>query len=109
MNVLRGFLILGWLLLAAVTARAVAMHGLEGGNVFFSDFAHGWRAQFYTDFLLHVVPIAAWVYWREASKLTGALCVLGTLSGGLFTLLYVLVATYRADGDARRLMLGCHA
>lgn len=109
MILLRGYLALGWLLLMAVTAWAVSSLGLDGGKVFFHDFAHAWRAQFYTDFLLHVFPITAWVVWREPSRAVGLLCGIGTLFGGVFTLLYLLVATYRAGGDARRLLLGRHA
>jgi hypothetical protein len=109
MNLLRGYLLVAWLLLAALTVHAVQTLGLDAANVFFSDFAHAWRAQFYTDFLLHVAPIAAWIFWREPSRAVGALCALGALSGGMFTLLYVLVATFRADGDPRRLLLGRHS
>ncbi|MFA5939479.1 MAG: hypothetical protein WC809_09020 [Sinimarinibacterium sp.] len=109
MTLLRGYLIVGWVLLIGITGWAVATLGLDGANVFLSDYAHAWRAQFYTDFLLHVAPITAWVYWRESSKLTGLLCALGTLMGGVFTLVYLLVATYRAGGVPRRLLLGHHA
>ena len=108
MTLLRAYLILGWLLLAGITYWAISSLGLDGGKVFFDDFAHAWRAQFYTDFLLHVFPVAIWVYWREQSKLVGLLCALGTLMGALFTLIYLLVATYRAGGDPRKLMLGRH-
>ncbi len=108
MNLLRGYLVAAWLLLAAVTVYAVRTLGLDGGNVFFSDFAHPWRAQFYTDFLMHIVPIAVWIFWRESSRAVGVLCAIGALSGGLFTLLYLLVATFRAGGDPRRLVLGRH-
>ncbi|PPE74406.1 hypothetical protein C3942_06470 [Solimonas fluminis] len=109
MILLRGYLLLGWLLLAGITAWAVSSLGLDGGKVFFDDFAHAWRASFYTDFLLHVVPVTAWVIWREPSRPVGLLCGAGTLLGGLFTLLYLLAATYRAGGDPRKLMLGRHA
>jgi len=109
MILLRGYLLLGWLLLIAITVWAVSSLGLEGGKVFFSDYAHGWRAQFYTDFLLHVFPITAWVIWREPSRVVGLLCGIGTLFGGVFTLLYLLVATYRAKGDVKRLLLGSQA
>jgi peptidoglycan biosynthesis protein MviN/MurJ (putative lipid II flippase) len=109
MGLLRGYLILAWLLLGGITAWAVTTLGFDAGKVFFSDFAHAWRAQTNTDFLLHVVPIAAWVYWRERSKAVGLLCALGTSMGGVFTLLYLLVATYRAEGDVQRLLLGHHA
>ena len=109
MNALRGYLIIGWCFLTGITIWAVATLGLGGINVFFSDLSHAWRAQFYTDFLLHVVPITIWVYWRESSRLAGVLCALGTLMGGLFTILYLLVATFRSGGDVRRLLLGRHA
>jgi peptidoglycan biosynthesis protein MviN/MurJ (putative lipid II flippase) len=108
MNLFRGFLILAWLLLMAVTFHAINTLGLEGGKVFFDDFAQAWRAQFYTDFLLHVLPITAWVFWREPSKIAGLLCAVGTTFGGVFTLLYLLIATFREQGDIRRVLLGRH-
>lgn len=109
MNALRVYLLVGWCFLTGITMWAVGTLGLEGSAVFFSDLSHAWRAQFYSDFLLHVVPITIWVYWRETSRLSGVLCALGTLMGGVFTLLYMLVATFRSGGDARRLLLGRHA
>jgi hypothetical protein len=108
MGLLRGYLVVAWVLLAAITAHAVMTLGAAGGNVFFTDFSQPWRAQFYTDFTLHVLPIAAWMIWREQSKVVGILCAVGAAAGGLFTLLYLLVATYRARGDVRALLLGRH-
>jgi hypothetical protein len=105
---LRGYLIVAWLALVAVTAHAVMVLGVEGGNVFLTDFAQPWRAQFNTDFMLHVLPVAAWILWREPSKPVGLLCAIGTMAGGLFTLLYLLVASFRAQGDVRQLLLGKH-
>jgi hypothetical protein len=109
MTLLRAYLILGWLLLAGITAWALTTVGPDGGKVFFTDFTDPWRASFNTDFLLHVIPFTAWVIWREPSKAVGLLCGIGTLFGGMFTLIYLLVATYQAGGDARKLMLGKHA
>jgi hypothetical protein len=108
MNLLRGYLIVAWLLLAAVSAHAITSMGLDGGVVFFTDFSHPWRAQFYTDFMLHLMPIAAWILWREPSRTAGLLCAAGAFMGGMFTLPYLLVATLRAKGNIRRLMLGKH-
>lgn len=108
MKLLQGYLVIAWVLLAILTGLAIADSGLEGGRVFLTDFASPWRAQFNTDFTLYALPIAAWVLWREQSKLVGLLCALGTLAGGVFTLLYVLVATFRSRGDVRRLLLGHH-
>ena len=108
MRVLQVYLILAWILLAIVTGYAIADSGLQGGNVFLTDFEHPWRAQFNTDFCLYAVLFGAWVLWREPSKLVGLACALGSLAGGLFALLYVAVASFRAQGDIRRLLLGAH-
>lgn len=109
MNLVRLFLVAAWLLLAVITWRAIALLGSDGSYILFSDFAHPWRAQYYTDFILHVLLVSGWVFWREPSKAVGAACALACISGGaLITFLYVLIATFRAGGDARKLLLGKH-
>lgn len=109
MNIMRLLLIVAWAALAFITWRAIDLLGAEGSNIFVSDFAQPWRAQFYTDFAIHVTLVAAWIIWREPSKIIGILCALGCFVGGaLVTLLYVLIATYRAGGDSRKLLLGKH-
>jgi hypothetical protein len=109
MRLLQVYLVTAWLLLVGVTAHAVMSLGLDGGNIFLTDFAQPWRAQFNTDFTLHVLPIAAWIIWREPSKIVGLLCAVGAIAGGVFTLPYLLIATIRARGDLRRLLLGKHS
>ena len=109
MQGLRGFLIAIWVVLLAVSWRAVAELGLAGGDVFLSDFSHPWRAQFNTDLLLHLLLIAVWVVWREPSKLVGAACAVLCAFGGIFTFAYLFVAILRSGGDARVLLLGRHA
>lgn len=108
MNLLKGYLTLAWLLLTAVTVYAVVVLGLEAGMVFISDFGHPWRAQFNTDFLLHVILVAAWIVWREPSRTVGILCAIGAFFGGVFSLLYLLAALIRAEGDIPRMLLGKH-
>jgi hypothetical protein len=105
---LRGFLIIAWLLPTILAVNAVTSLGFDGGKVFFDDFEQPWRAQFNTEFFLHVLPITAWVFWRESSKITGLLCAVGTMFGGIFTLPYLLIATFREQGDIRRVLLGRH-
>ena len=109
MQGLRLFVLAIWLVLLAVTWRAAAELGLGGGNVFFSDFSHPWRAQFNTDLSLHLLLFAVWVFWREHSKLLGLVCAVLCALGGIFTFLYLVVASYRSRGDARVLLLGAHA
>jgi hypothetical protein len=109
MQGLRLFVLAIWLVLLAATWRAAAELGLGGGNVFFSDFSHPWRAQFNTDLSLHLLLFAVWVFWREHSKLLGLVCAVLCALGGIFTFLYLVVAAYRSRGDARVLLLGAHA
>lgn len=109
MRGLRLFVLALWIAIVAVTWRAAAELGLGGGNVFFADFAHPWRAQFDADLSLHLLVVAVWVFWRERSKLVGVACAALCALGGLFTFLYLLVAVARARGDARALLLGAHA
>jgi hypothetical protein len=109
MKALQGYFVVAWIVLAYVSTHAIASQGLDGGNVFITDFAHPWRAQFNTDFTLWAVPTAVWVFWRHASWLLGLLCAVATLAlGGMFLMPYLLVASIRAHGDARRLLLGAH-
>ena len=110
MKTLRIVLILAWLALLAITVHAITALGSDAARVIVSDFSHAWRAQYYSDFIIHVLLLAGWVWWRENSRLIGCLCALGCVAGGaLFTLVYLFAATFRADGDARRLLLGRHA
>jgi hypothetical protein len=98
-----------WLLLTGLTVHAVQSLGSAGGMVFFSDFSHPWRAQFNTDFSIHLLLFIIWVVWRESSKAVGIACGVLCLLGGLTTPVYLLVAIYRANGDPKQLLLGVHA
>jgi len=105
----RIFVIAIWVLLLAVSWRAVAQLGLAGGDVFVADFSHPWRAQFSTDLLLHLLLFAVWVVWREPSKLVGIPCAVLCAFGGVFTFAYLFASILRSGGDARVLLLGRHA
>ena len=109
MNALKALLLVLWILLTGMTIYAVQVLGTNRGLVFISDFSHPWRAQFNTDFSMHLLLFILWVVWREKSKAVGLVAGLLCLMGGLFTLLYLLVAAYRAKGDPKKLLLGVHA
>lgn len=109
MKALQILLAMFWIGITAITFRAVHELGSEGGMVFVSDFLHPWRAQFNTDFSMHVVLFSLWVFWREKSKAVGLTCALLSLGGGIFTFFYLLVAVSRAKGNAKSLLLGVHA
>ncbi len=109
MKALQLLLAIFWIAMLGITFYAVHALGSEAGMVFVSDFLHPWRAQFNTDFSLHIVLFAIWVFWREKSRTTGSICALLCLMGGLFTFLYLLMAVQRAKGNVKNLMLGTHA
>jgi len=110
-SILRVFLGLSWLLIMGVSIYAAMELGFNWPEIYFGDLVgNAWRSQFNTDFLIHLLLLCAWIYWREESKLKGAL--LGFLSifmGGMVGFAYLLHATYKANGDARAFMLGYHA
>lgn len=105
------FLGLAWVVLMLITVEALVELGpMDAVRTFVGDYAHPWRAQFYTDFSLHLVLTAAWVLYRARTAARGAafaFLVLGL--GALFTIPYVLAAAVGAKGDARALLLGRHA
>ena len=109
MRSLKILLILFWIVLSGMTIYAVQTLGSEGGMVFLTDYTHPWRAQFNTDFLLHIALFCIWVFYREESKIVGLFTALLSLMGGLFTFLYLAFAIHRSNGDPRKFMLGVHA
>ncbi len=109
MTFLKVLLCLLLLTLLALTAHAVVAQGLSGGNIFFTDFTHPWRAQFNADLSIHLLLFACWVAWREHTPAIGLICALACALGGLFTLPYLLVAALRARGNATALLMGRHA
>ena len=108
---LRLFLVLGWIGIALVTAHAMAATGVSGLiETVLGDLRHPWRLQLYLDFELHLLLFAGWLAWRERPLALGLACAAATLVlGALFTLPYLLFATVRAEGSARRLLLGARA
>ncbi|MDP8993790.1 MAG: hypothetical protein M3N07_02225 [Pseudomonadota bacterium] len=111
MTVPRILLVAGWAGIVAITVWAMASLGLAAGvSTFVGDFAHPWRAQFYADLELQLLVFAGWVLWRERSPARGLAFAAATmLLGALFTLAYLLAASFSARGDARALLLGARA
>jgi len=109
MKAFKFLLVILWILIAAITARAFYELGSDGGMVFVTDFSHAWRAQFNTDFSIHLLLFAIWVFWREKSKAAGLISALLCMLGGVFTLLYLLAAIYRAQGNVKAVLLGTHS
>jgi hypothetical protein len=100
-------IIAAWVFVAYLTANAIAHTGLAGMQIFTADLGEPWRFQFDIDFACHMLLIWAWFWFREPSRLVSLLCMIAAFAfGSLFTLLYVLAATFTAKGDVRVLLLG---
>ena len=104
-------LIAAWLVLMVVSVNAVSALGLAaGGSTFLDDFAHPWRAQYNTDFGIHLLLVAAWMVYRTRPLALGLLSGLGAIMlGGAFTFAYLAVVSLRAKGDMRKVLLGARA
>ena len=108
MTSLRVSLVVFTIIIFAVTFAAAAASGSNWPAVFLGDlFALNWRSQFNADLVIHLALIGVWVAWRDGfgikGMIYGAFCV---ICGGMFTFPYLLLASYRANGDPRRMILG---
>lgn len=110
MTLFRILLALSWVLIMASTIYAVNQAGFNWPKVYIGDlFGHPWRSQFNTDFLIHLFLLCSWIYWREESKLKGAVYgFLSIIMGGMFGFAYLLHATYKSKGDVSAILLGSH-
>ena len=99
-----------WLVLLWVTIQAVRKLGFDkAGDFFIGDMSHPWRAQFNTDFSFFLLLVAAWMFWSSKNHALGVVfALLSIVGGGLFTLPYLLIATFRTDGNMRAVLLGRH-
>ncbi|MEM1404418.1 MAG: hypothetical protein AAGG55_13865 [Pseudomonadota bacterium] len=111
MNALRIFLIVAAIAIYAVTAIAVAGHGLNWPAVAIGDLMAGnWRSQFDVDFILYLLIVACWICWREGGGARGlSLGVISIVMGGMFAFPYLLLAITRSAGDPLNVLMGVHA
>ncbi len=108
MTLLRMLLVLAWIVIMASSIYAASQLGFNWPKIYFGDIVgNPWRSQFNTDFLIHLFLLCGWIYWREESKVKGAVYgFLSIIMGGMFGFAYLLHATYAAKGDMRALLLG---
>ena len=90
------------------TAVVIANHGLNLLPVFFGDMAAlAWPGQFNLDFMCMLGLSGLWVAWRHRFSGAGiALGVLAFFGGALFLSVYLLVESFRAQGNVAALLLG---
>lgn len=90
------------------TAVTVTNHGINLFPAFIGDLVKmGWPGQFNLDFAFMLLLGATWIAWRHGFTPAGlalGLCV--TTLGTLFLSAYLLVASIRAKGDVRMMLIG---
>ncbi|WDQ15043.1 hypothetical protein [Rhodopirellula sp. P2] len=111
MNSLRAFLFVSTVLIYVMTVLASLSQGINWPAVALDDLmAFNWRSQFDTDFLVYLLLGATWISWREGFTAKGhVFAFLSVFLGGMFSFPYLLFATYQANGEAKRFLLGIHA
>lgn len=90
------------------TIPVVANHGLGLLQVFFGDIVKmGWPGQFNLDFLGFLILSALWTAWRNDFSPGGlGLAILAFFLGAPFLTAYLLLLSFRSDGDPRVMLLG---
>ena len=91
-----------WALLLFKSILAMQSQDLSPTAHYYGEMlANTWQAQFNFDLWIHTVLLAAWIFYREKSKVVGTICGLATIYfGALFSLLYLILVFIRAKNDA---------
>jgi len=94
--------------LLVYTGLVITEHGLGLFSVFFGDIARmGWPGQFNLDFMGFLILSAVWLAWRHRFSGLGLLLAVCGFFGGIgFLAPYLLVASFKAEGDPSVLLLG---
>ncbi|MCK6684833.1 MAG: hypothetical protein L6R30_20735 [Thermoanaerobaculia bacterium] len=108
MRLLRVFLSLILVTVASYTSVVAWNHGLGLMPIFLGDMAKmGWPGQFNLDFMCLLALSGLWVSWRHRFSGPGILLGVAAFFGGaLFLSVYLLVESFRANGDSSVFLLG---
>ena len=108
MTLLRLYAIVFLIVLTVYTLIVMANHGVGLVPIFFNDIAAtAWPGQFNLDFMGFLILSALWIGWRHEYSLMGWLLMPLALTGGmLFLTIYLLIISFRVNGDLKALLLG---
>lgn len=108
MSAFRFFLAIIILVVSAYTAITISNHGMGLYPIFFGDMAEmTWRGQFNLDFLCFLMLSGLWVAWRHHFSAGGlALGFAAFNLGAPFLAIYLLIASFRTQGDVKVMLLG---
>ncbi len=108
MKIFRIFLATIFIVIAVYTAIVVANHGLGLLPIFFGEMAKmAWPGQFTLDFMCFLALSALWLAWRHNFSTAGLLLgLVGFFGGALFLSAYLLIVSFRVNGNIKALLLG---
>lgn len=108
---LRIFLVASTVGIYALTVIAITGHGWLWPVTAARDLAAlNWRSQFNFDFVIYLVLSSSWIVWREGATGKAYMYVfLNIFLGGMFGFPYLLLLSYRAKGDIKKILLGVNA
>ena len=108
MTAFRTMLVLVFVAIAAYTGIVATEHGMNLLPVFFGDMARfAWPGQFNLDFMCMLALSGLWVAWRHRYSPAGlVLGLIAFFGGALFLSAYLLIESFRTQGDVRALLLG---
>ena len=111
MTAFRIFLTTVCISLAVYTLMVGNTHGWNLFPLFFGDIAKAnWPGQFNFDFMLMLAISALWTMWRnQFSAVAIFLGLLALVGGSLFLSAYLLVLTFKHQGNMQAILLGAHA
>jgi hypothetical protein len=108
MNAFRVLLVVFIVAIIGFTGVVILNHGWNLLPIFFGDMAAmTWPGQFNFDFMCFLILSGLWLAWRHHFSPSGfVLGALGLFGGIMFLAPYLLLASYRANGDMKILLLG---
>ncbi|MEO1659557.1 MAG: hypothetical protein AAFR51_01110 [Pseudomonadota bacterium] len=108
MALLRMFVVVFLAVLVIYTGIVMANHGAGLVPIFFGDMAEmAWPGQFNLDFMGFLLLSGLWISWRHDYSLVGwALTPLALFGGMLFLCIYLLIMSFRVNGDLTTLLIG---
>jgi hypothetical protein len=108
MNAFRLLLVAIVAVVGIYTSITIAQQGLGLYTVFFGDMMEmTWRGQFNLDFLCFLLLSGVWVAWRHAFSAAGLVLGFAAFNlGAPFLAGYLLVQSYRTNGNVSAMLLG---
>lgn len=108
MNMFRILLVAIITIVGVYTVVVIADHGWGLLPIFYGDITQmDWRGQFNMDFSSFLILGSIWLMWRHHFAPLGLLFGLVIFAGGApFLCAYLLIASFRTNGDVKELLLG---